>query len=252
MYSVAAKLIATGKNIVNDRRRSFSVILIARAGSSGACGNHAAKDLRQRGYNGELDVYMNIKDTRFRSATAPGDSLPSPVNPIGWRITLSAESPLAIEDARGRCSYADFATTDSFISHRQAESWRESRVGSSASRPPRRRTPSGGLYYFAASRTISILKRYFNCIELSCFGYPEGSLAISALENVKCRKEKLFADLIGEVSPIDAAAKTPGPGKKSNCMAKGGGAIAVWARSVERISIMAFPPKPKRYRPTAR
>jgi hypothetical protein len=36
MYSVAAKLIATGKNIVNDRRRSFSVILIARAGSSGA------------------------------------------------------------------------------------------------------------------------------------------------------------------------------------------------------------------------
>jgi hypothetical protein len=186
---------------------------------------------------------MNIKDTRFRSATAPGDSLPSPVNPIGWRITLSAESPLAIEDARGRCSYADFATTDSFISHRQAESWRESRVGSSASRPPRRRTPSGGLYYFAASRTISILKRYFNCIELSCFGYPEGSLAISALENVKCRKEKLFADLIGEVSPIDAAAKTPGPGKKSNCMAKGGGAIAVWARSVERISIAAFPPK---------
>jgi hypothetical protein len=118
MYSVAAKLIATGKNIVNDRRRSFSVILIARAGSSGACGNHAAKDPRQRGYNGELDVYMNIKDTRFRSATAPSD------NPIGWRITLSAESPLAIEDARGRCSYADFATTNSFISHRQAESWR--------------------------------------------------------------------------------------------------------------------------------
>jgi hypothetical protein len=33
-----------------------------------------------------------------------------------------------------------------------------------------------GPFYFAASRTISILKRYFNCIELSCFGYPGGSL----------------------------------------------------------------------------
>ena len=54
-------------------------------------------------------------------------------------------------------------------------------------------------------------------------------MAISALENVKCRKEKLFADLIGEVSPIDAAATTLGPRKKSNCTAKGGGAIAVWA-----------------------
>jgi hypothetical protein len=73
-------------------------------------------------------------------------------------------------------------------------------------------------------------------------------LAISALENVKCRKEKLFADLIGEVSPIDAAATTLGPRKRSNCMAKGGGAIAVRARSVERISIAAFPPKPNRYR----
>ena len=99
MYSVAAKLIATGKNIVNDRRRSVSVILIARAGSSGACGNHAAKDLRQRGYNGELDVYMNIKDARFRIATALKYGLPSRVNPIGWRITLPAESPVVIEDA---------------------------------------------------------------------------------------------------------------------------------------------------------
>ena len=88
MYSVAAELIATGKNIVNDRRRSFSVIL--RAGSS------AAKETAERegdarllrlgsmcvvweprrkrptteGYNGELDVYMNIKDARFRIATA--------------------------------------------------------------------------------------------------------------------------------------------------------------------------------------
>jgi hypothetical protein len=63
-----------------------------------------------------------------------------------------------------------------------------------------------GPFYFAASRKISILKRYF--IELSCFGYPEGALALS---DVKCRKEKLFADLIGEVSPIDAAATTLGP-----------------------------------------
>ena len=70
-----------------------------------------------------------------------------------------------------------------------------------------------------------------------------------ALSDVKCRKEKLFADLIGEVSPIDAAATTLGPRKRSNCMAKGGGAIAVWARSVERISIAAFPPKPNRYHP---
>jgi hypothetical protein len=119
MYSVAAKLIATGKNIVNDRRRSFSVILIARPGSSGAketaereggarvwrLGSMCVvweprrKDPRQRGYNGELDVYMNINDTRFRIATAPSDGLPSRVNPIGWRITLSAESPLVIEDA---------------------------------------------------------------------------------------------------------------------------------------------------------
>jgi len=29
-------------------------------------GNHAAKDPRQRGYNGELDVYMNIKDEKPR------------------------------------------------------------------------------------------------------------------------------------------------------------------------------------------
>ena len=101
-----------------------------------------------------------------------------------------------------------------------------------------------GPFYFAASRKISILKRYF--IELSCFGYPEGALAFS---DVKCRKEKLFADLIGEVSPIAAAATTLGPRKRSNCMAKGGGAIAAWARSVERISIAAFPKKPNRYRP---
>ena len=74
-------------------------------------------------------------------------------------------------------------------------------------------------------------------------------MAISALENVKCRKEKPFADLIGEVSPIDAAATTPGPRKKSNSTAKGGAAIAVSARSVERISIAAVPPKPNRYRP---
>ena len=98
MYSVAAKLIATGKNIVNDRRRSFSVILIARAGSSGAR-KRRPNDPRQRGYNGGLDVYMNIKDARFRMATAPKDGLPSRVNPIGWRITLPAESPLVIEDA---------------------------------------------------------------------------------------------------------------------------------------------------------
>jgi hypothetical protein len=119
MYSVTAKLIATGKNIVNDRRRSFSVILIARAGSS------AAKETAEReggarplrlgsmcvvweprrkrptteGYNGELDVYMNIKDARFRIATALKYGLTSRVSPIGWRITLPAESPLVIEDA---------------------------------------------------------------------------------------------------------------------------------------------------------
>ena len=51
------------------------------------------------GYNGELDVYMNIKDARFRIATALKYGLTSRVSPIGWRITLPAESPLVIEDA---------------------------------------------------------------------------------------------------------------------------------------------------------
>ena len=117
MYSVTAKLIATGKNIVNDRRCSFSVI--ARAGSSGAKETAeregGARPLRlgsmcvvweprrkrptTEGYNGELDVYMNIKDARFRIATALKYGLASHVNPIGWRITLPAESPLAVEDA---------------------------------------------------------------------------------------------------------------------------------------------------------
>jgi hypothetical protein len=163
MYSVTAKLIATGKNIVNDRRRSFSVILIARPGSSGAKETAEREGGARVWRLGSMCVVWEPR--RGRPTTEGLQRRARRLHEhqryeISNRHSAQRRSTIACESnrladhvacgiargnrrCRGRYSHTEFVAPNSLISHRQVESWREVRVGSSAGRRPLGGPPRG-------------------------------------------------------------------------------------------------------------